>query len=361
MRATLMKIPRAMLLAAAALAAFGCNKDKSDKASPPPATAVQPGNPGDPPPDTVVATVNGEKVTAGELDKHMMVELTAMEEKYHKDRFDKRRQGLEQMILERLVKAEAQKRGMNEDQFLKSEVSDKVPPPSDEKIKEVWTANQSQLPPGSTLEQFKDRIVEHLTEQDRRERARTFFDDLKKQAAVKILLTEPRKTVDAKGPSRGPNDAKVTIVEFSDFQCPFCGRAHDTVEEVMKAYAGKVRLVFRNFPLEFHPYAAKAAEAAMCANDQQKFWEYYDVLFANQQKLELPQLKEHAGAVGLDVGKFSECLDSGKQTVAVREDQAAGARVGVNGTPAFFINGVMLSGAQSLDEFKRVIDQELAN
>jgi protein-disulfide isomerase len=263
--------------------------------------------------------------------------------------------------MERLVKAEAQKRGMTEDQFLKTEISDKVPAPPEEKIHEIWEANQARLPPGSTLEQFRDRIIDQLTDQEKRERAHVFFDEIKKQAGVKILLTEPRKTVEAKGPSRGPSDAKVTIIEFSDFQCPFCGKAHDTVEEVMKAYAGKVRLVFRNFPLEFHPYAAKAAEAAMCANDQQKFWEYYDTLFANQQKLELPQLKEHAGAVGLDVIKFSECLDSGREALAVREDQAAGARVGVNGTPAFFVNGVLMSGAQSLDEFKRVIDQELAN
>ena len=99
----------------------------------------------------------------------------------------------------------------------------------------------------------------------------------------------------------------------------------------------------------------------MCANDQQKFWEYYDLLFANQQKLELAQLKEHAGAVGMDVVKFSECLDSGREAVAVREDQAAGAKVGVNGTPAFFVNGVSLSGARSVDDFKQVIDQELAN
>ena len=206
-----MKTLRATLLAAAALAASGCNKDKSDKPPAPPVAVVQPGNPGDPPPDTVVAVVNGEKVTAGELDKHMAPELGALDEKYRKERFDKRRQGLEQMIMERLVKAEAQKRGMTEDQFLKSEISDKVPVPPDEKIHEVWAANQAQLPPGSTLEQFRDRIIDHLTDQAKRERAHTVFDDIKKQAGVKILLTEPRKTVEAKGPSRGPNDAKVTM------------------------------------------------------------------------------------------------------------------------------------------------------
>ena len=143
------------------------------------------------------------------------------------------------------------------------------------------------------------------------------------------------------------------------FQCPFCSKARDTVEEVMQAYAGKVRLVFRHYPLPFHQNAPKAAEASMCANEQGKFWELHDLMFKSQDKLEVAQLKEHAAAVGLDAAKFGKCLDSGKMAKAVQEDMAAGTKVGVTGTPAFFVNGVMLSGAQPLDEFKKVIDSEL--
>jgi protein-disulfide isomerase len=349
-----------MLAASMATLTVACNKDKGK-----PAVAVvapaAPAGQADLPPDTVVGVMNGEKITAADLDEHMKGELAQLEEKYRKDRFEKRKQGLEQMIIEKLVKAEAQKRGMTDEQLLKAEIDGKVTQPTDEQVKQIWDENQSKLPPGSTFDQFRERIVDHLTQQPRQERAGAFFEELKKKAGVQIKLSEPRRTVVAKGPARGPGDAKVTIVEFSDFQCPFCGRAHDTVEEVMKTYAGKVRLVFRNFPLDFHPYAAKAAEAAMCANEQGKFWEYHDVLFANQQKLDVPQLKEHASAVGLDEAKFVACLESGKEASSVKEDQAAGSKVGVSGTPAFFINGVMLSGAQPLDEFKRVIDQELAN
>jgi protein-disulfide isomerase len=185
------------------------------------------------------------------------------------------------------------------------------------------------------------------------------FEQLRKENQVAIKLSEPRKQVEAKGPARGPDNARVTMVEFSDFQCPFCSRAHDTVEQVMQAYAGKVRLVFRHFPLDIHKNAAKAAEAALCANEQGKFWEYHDMLFKNQQTLEVTQLKDHANAVGLDQAKFASCLDSSKFSKAVQEDMAAGQQVGVSGTPAFFINGVMLSGAMPFDEFKRVIDQEL--
>jgi protein-disulfide isomerase len=165
--------------------------------------------------------------------------------------------------------------------------------------------------------------------------------------------------VAAEGPARGPDNAPITIVEFSDFQCPYCSRASATVDEVLNAYPGKIRLVFRHYPLPFHAEAPKASEASMCANEQGKFWEYHDVLFKNQQQLAVADLKNHASAIGLDAAKFAECLDSGKNASVVEKDMEAGKKVGVNGTPAFFINGIMLSGAQPIEEFKAVIDSEL--
>jgi protein-disulfide isomerase len=310
-------------------------------------------------PDAVVATYGtGQKITAKELDEKAADQLQQLETK----KFQIRRQTLEQMVVEKLLDAEAAKRGMTQEAYLKSEIDDKIPKPSEEEMKGLFEQNSAQLPPGATFEEYKDRISEFMVQPKKQERARQLFDDLKKTANIDIKLQEPRpprKTVEAKGPSRGPENAKVTIVEFSDFQCPFCSRAHDTVEQVMQTYAGKVRLVFRQFPLEFHKNAPKAAEAALCANEQGKFWEYHDVLFKNQQKLEVPDLKEHAGTLGLDGAKFGQCLDSGKFTAGVKEDQAAGQKVGVNGTPAFFINGVFLSGAQPFEEFKKVIDEEL--
>jgi protein-disulfide isomerase len=132
------------------------------------------------------------------------------------------------------------------------------------------------------------------------------------------------------------------------------------VEQVMQSYAGKVKLVFRHFPLDFHPHAQKASEASLCANEQGKFWEYHDLLFKNREKLEPANLKEYAAQLGLDAAKFSACVEGGKFAGQVKEDSEAGRKVGVSGTPAFFINGVMLSGAQPFDEFKKVIDAELA-
>ncbi len=334
------------------LLACACTKD--GKAGHPSATGAA----AELAPDAVVASWAGNTITARELDEKTGDQMQELE----KQKFQMRKQTLEQMVLEKLVKVEADKKGLTPEQWLKAEIDDKVPPPSDQEIQAMFEKNSAQLPPGAKLEEFKERIVDFMTRPKKQEQAKQTFEALKKSANVEIKLVEPskpRKQVEAKGPSRGPETAKVTIVEFSDFQCPFCSRGRDTVEEVMQAYAGKVRLVFRHFPLDFHKQAPKAAEASLCANEQGKFWEYHDALFKNQQKLELADLKEHAGSLGLDGAKFGECLDSGKMAKVVSEDLAAGKKVGVSGTPAFFINGQMLSGAQSLDEFKKIIDAEL--
>ena len=329
----------------------GCEKGKSSPAS----AGASASSPAEMSPDTVVATIGSEKVTAAQLDESIKGQLQGLE----KQKFQLRKQGLDKLVMDKLIKAEAGKKGMTQEQYVKSEIEDKVPPPSDQQVQDFFNQNKARLPPDSKLETFKPQIVNYLTQTQRQQRAQTVYDQLRKENKVVVKLSEPRQQVEAKGPARGPNNAPITLVEFSDFQCPFCGKAHDTVEQVMQSYAGKVRLVFRHFPLEFHKNAEKAAEASMCANEQGKFWEYHDVLFKNQQTLEVPQLKDHATEVGLDGSTFATCLDSGKYKKAVDEDMAAGQKVGVSGTPAFFINGVMLSGAQPFDEFKKVIDQEL--
>ncbi len=345
----------AAFLAASLLA--GCNKEKAP-ATAPTATSTT----AEPSPDTVVATYgDGQKITFGELNDRIKEPLANLE----KQKYQLRKQGLEGFVVERLVQAEAKKRGMTEEEFLKAEVDDKIAQPPEEEIRKLFDESKERLPPGTTFEQVRPQIVDFLTGSKKQERARELFAELKKQANIQIMLPEPprppveRKEVAATGPARGPESAPVTIVEFSDFQCPFCSRASKTVDEVVKAYPNQVRVVFRQFPLDFHPQAPKAAEAALCAADQGKFWEYHDVLFENQKALEVPQLQEYAQTVGLDAVKFNECLESGKQAEVVKADLEAGKKVGVSGTPAFFINGIMLSGAQPLEEFKSVIDAEL--
>jgi protein-disulfide isomerase len=339
--------------APAALAAFAlacaCTKPAATASSAPGATGATA-------PDKVVATFNGGQITAGELEKEVRPQIADLENKM----YQARKQTLEQMAMEKIVKAEATKAGLSEQDWMRKRVeSAPVQPPTEAQERQFYDRLKSggQIPPDTTFESIKDRIGQALVNQQRQSQVQQVVAELQKQANLKLDLPQPRIQVAAEGPARGPKDAKITIVEFSDFECPYCGAAHDTVEQVMTTYAGKVRLVYRQFPLSFHPHAAKAAEASLCAADQGKFWEYHDVLFKNQKKLE----PTHASEVGLDGQKFGQCLDSGDKKKAVDADQQAGLAAGVGGTPAFFINGIFLNGAQPIDEFKKVIDAELAS
>ncbi|MFP2960145.1 thioredoxin domain-containing protein [Myxococcus sp. 1LA] len=352
--------PTRVILAALLAASFtaGCNKEKAPATAP---AAQQ--TAGEPAPDTVVATFgDGQKITYKELNERLQEPLANLE----KQKTQLLKRGLDGMVTEKLVDAEAKKRGMSQEAFLKAEIDDKVPAPTEERIKEVYDGAAGQLPEGSTYEAMKPQIVEFLTQQPKQERAQALFEELRKSANVKLTLPEPprppavRKQVAATGAAKGgPEGAPVTIVEFSDFQCPFCSRANPALAQVQQEYGDKVRIVFRHFPLDFHKEAPKASEASLCAGDQGKFWEMHDALFANQQALGVDALKKHAADLKLDTAKFNACLDSGEKGAIVQKDLAEGKQAGVTGTPAFFINGILLSGAQPFDEFKSIIDAEL--
>lgn len=162
--------------------------------------------------------------------------------------------------------------------------------------------------------------------------------------------------------SIGPANAPVTIIEFSDYQCPFCARVEPTVKQILETYKGKVRFVYRDFPLSFHQNAQKAAEATECADEQSKFWEYHDLLFEKQSEWSssgVAKLKEYASSLGLNTGQFEKCLDSGKYSAEVKKDFEDGQNAGVSGTPAFFVNGVAIVGAQPFNVFEQAIEQEL--
>ena len=184
---------------------------------------------------------------------------------------------------------------------------------------------------------------------------------LKKQYGFKSFLEPLRTKVETNGsPAKGPATAPITIVEFSDFECPYCGGLFPTLKQVEKNYEGKIRIVYRQFPLtNIHPHAQKAAEASLCAFDQQHFWEMHDSMFGNQQELSIADLKQRATDLKLDSTKFNECLDSGRQMATIQRDIQDGARAGVTGTPAVFINGRLLSGNQPYSEIKEIIEDEL--
>jgi protein-disulfide isomerase len=161
----------------------------------------------------------------------------------------------------------------------------------------------------------------------------------------------------------GDEDAPVTIIEFSDYECPFCARFYlNTLPQLKREYidTGKVKLVYRDFPLSFHQNAQKAAEAAECAGEQDKYYEMHDKIFENQQAITTTNLKEYAKEIGLDTNEFNECLDSGEMANEVQKDFQDGQNAGVRGTPTFFINGKLLRGAQPFEEFQKIIEKELA-
>jgi len=295
--------------------------------------------------DGTVATWNGGSVTAAELDSMM---------------FDQRKQTLDQLLVKKLVEQKAKTEGVTPEALYKREVTDKIKKPTDADMKAFYD-EQSKKQPLPPFEQIKDQIAQFMERPAAQAAQTAFVDKLKKEMNVQVTMKPPKLEVAADGPSKGPSTAPVTIVEFSDFECPYCSKAEETVSQVLKQYGDKVRLVYRDFPLPFHPNAQKAAEAAQCAGDQGKYWEMHEKLFANQKALTVGDLKGHAKAVGLDAGKFDKCLDSGDKAKVVADHRKAGEKVGVTGTPAFFVNGYQLTGAQPIDAFREIIDQELAS
>ena len=305
--------------------------------------------------DDVVATVGDKKITRAQLEDEIRAKLIELDNQ----RYDALREGLDGMIAQELLKREAAARGTTPEALTTEEIEKKAPEPSDADIQKVYDENKAQLG-GQTLEQIKPRIVQYLKGQKQDERRTAFIAELKKKYPTAVALKPPVVDVAAAGrPERGPKNASVTIIEFSDYQCPFCQKAEDVVDQVMKTYADKIRLVYRDYPLPFHPNARPASEAAACANAQGKFWEYHAKLF-HGDGLEPEKLKTYADQVGLDRKKFDDCLEKKPFKAEIDKDVKDGEKAGVNGTPAFFINGRMLSGAQPFEKFKEVIDDELA-
>jgi len=313
--------------------------------------------------DEVVAEVDGKPVTYGEVEKEQGGKLLQAEVKALTELYDVRRNAVDQYVTKRLLEDEAKAKGETLEQWFDKELLGMVAAPSDEEMKKFYEQNKPQMG-GQGYDQIKDRIATHLKQQKGREQLAKVVDDLKGKHGVQITLAQPnlpRIEVAATGPSRGPENAPVTIVEFSDFQCPYCGREYPVVERLMKEYDGRVRLVFRHFPLDFHNFAQKAAEAGACAADQggEKFWKLHDRMFTNQQKLAVDDLKGYAKDLGLDSARFDKCLDGSEKRALVESDEKAGQEAGVTGTPAFFVNGLFINGAVPYEQFKDAVEREL--
>ena len=305
----------------------------------------------------MVAEVDGARITRGELDKKAAESLVAIRQQ----EYETLRRALDEMIVDRLVEKEASARGLSREALLKAEIDDRVPPP-DPGLLDMLYEQHKQRFGGKTREEMGPEIARAVREQGLSARRSAFHDDLRSRAQVKVTLEPPRAevAVPADAPALGPATAPVTIVEFSDYQCPYCHRAQETVDELLAKYKDKVRFVHRDFPLDGHAQALPAARAARCAGEQGKFWDYHRGLLNAPGDLSEPDLKGRAASLGLDGAKFGSCLESPHHEKAIRASVEDGARLGVTGTPAFFINGRMLFGARPIEQFQEIIDAELA-
>lgn len=297
-------------------------------------------------PAAVLATVDGKPITGADL-------LGAID-------YQAKKNTLEALIEQRLLNGAAATAGMSVEQYLKKNVEEKVAAPAEAEMKQLYEQNKARMG-NKSYEETKADITRYLTQRNTQQVEGKLMAELRAAAKVQVLLEPDRVKVEGgKNPSRGPKGAPIQIVEWTDYQCPFCARSRSTLNQIFETYGEKVYYVIRDFPLDFHKQSAKAHEAAHCAGDQEKYWEMNQKLFANQQAIDVPNLKEYAKELKLDAGKFDDCLAGGKHEKKVRENEAAGKAAGVNGTPAFFVNGIPLSGARPFSEFKELIDRELA-
>jgi protein-disulfide isomerase len=302
-----------------------------------------------------VATVDGQAIYDEDLAASVQGQLQGL----RNQEYEIKKKVLDNLIEQKLLEAAAKKQGLTTEKLLVQEVDSKIPDPSDAEVEGFYLAVKDRIksPLAEAKTQLRASVKNAKTQQARQE----YLKRLRADAKVAILLSAPRIEV-AFDPARvrGNRSAPVMIVEFSDYQCPYCRQVEGTIKQVMAKYGDKVSLAYRDLPLyAIHPQAMMAAQATRCASEQGKFWEYHDQLFTTS-KLEKDDLIGHARNLKLDDKRFDSCLASEKYKADVEKDEQEGRRAGVNGTPGFFINGIALAGAQGQEAFERVIDDELA-
>lgn len=307
--------------------------------------------------DAVVATIGGQPLKASVLTERLKPVLYNM----RLEAYNLMRQQAEQMVNNMLLLEEARKRQVGPEQIVRTEVSDKVRPPTTAEVDKFYEENKARI--NGDLNSLRNQIANYLQERERQRLELELSTRLRKDAEIRWLINEPPQPVQNisadDDPSKGAPNAPVTIIEFTDFQCPACASMHPVIEEVLKTYGDKVRFVVRDFPLNRHEHARKAAEAANAANAQGKYFEYIALLFKNQQALDVPSLKKYASQIGLDRAKFDAALDRGVHAAEVQRDVEDGEMYGVGVTPTIFVNGVQLR-ILSADGLKEAIDKAAA-
>jgi protein-disulfide isomerase len=338
--------------------AAGCTKE-GDAKSEPARSAAAAGADSMP---SVLATVGDEKITMADVKARSGDQLEKLETQYQLAKSRIIGGSLDSLIRDKTVVAEAKKRGKSVDELVAAEAGPKGFDPSEEEIAAWYKENPGRVG-GRPLEQLRGQIAQLLRGQKQQAAEHKLEERTRAEHSVTVSYAPYRIQLDnTNAPTLGKADAPVTLVEFSDFQCPFCKGMAPTLKEVSQKLGDKVRIVYRQYPLSnIHPFAAKAAEASLCANEQGKFWEMHDAMFEDQTKLAVKDLKATAVRLGMDGKKFDTCLDSGRYVEQIQNDQREGQRAGVSGTPAIFLNGIELPGGSvPYSTVEAAVQKELA-
>ncbi len=304
---------------------------------------------------TVVASLNDRHITKEEVDGLIGSQLFELQEKI----YNLRKAAIDKLLTGILLEEEARSRGITVEELQRQFIPEN-PPIEPDRIDEAYLENAGAVS-GMNEAEARQRIKLDLEAQLKMKEYKAAIDSLRNKARITIFITAPiapRMSLSPDGPVRGNKDAAITIIEFSDFQCPYCKQATAILDQVLQSYDGEVRLVFKHMPLGIHPEALNAARAAYCADRQGQFWGYHDRLFESGQ-LDIESLRQQAVRIGLKTTEFDRCLESDGSRAAVLADMLQAKRANVQGTPSFFVNGRLLRGARGIEDFKKVIDEEL--
>jgi protein-disulfide isomerase len=340
-----------------ALVSAGCSATAQES------TPAAAGGPAAPAVAGAAATFGDREISLAEVDARWRSVNPAEHFEAVQALYDGRRAALDGIIADALLEAEAEARGIEPNALLAQEVAARVVPVSDAQVVTFYNQNRNQMQ-GRSLEVMGSAIRNFLQDQLAADARQAYIDELRAAGpAISLQLEPPRQEIalEASDPVLGAPGAAVTIVEFSDFECPFCAAAMPTLKRLLDAYGDQVRLVWKDFPLtQIHPNAFRAGEAGQCAAEQGGFWAFHDVLFANQQALDDASLVTHAATAGLDSAAFGACLEASRYADRVRAGMDQGSLLGVQATPTVFINGRAVSGAQPYEVFAAIIEEELA-
>ena len=302
---------------------------------------------------TVVARIGDQEITADDLEAEAGPALM----KLRQQMYDAKMQVLDRKIFDVLSEDAAKEAGVPLDQWIKGNLT--ISEPSEAEIAQVMAQYRSRL--AKEDDQARKQVIDYLKQNSSQKAQADLQKRLVEAAGVEIFLDPPRvePVLSGHSPSRGPADAPIVLIEYTDFQCPFCGRVQPTLETLRERYGDSIRMVFKHLPLAMHQQAQFAAEASLCAGDQEGFWPMHDWLFANHKAISRETIMAQAAEQGLDIDALNVCLDEGRHSAEVEADMKEAGSFGITGTPGFVVNGRILTGAQPLENFIKVIDDEL--